>query len=165
MNNPLHTLWRGNDLLVLRNADEVDCIPAHTIQRVVLVYRGAGDSPGDLAYAVFELDSDIVLLPADSGIGGRVHFERQAFWAQRDCIWWVPQAKVSLPRQLRPGHWLLHRDRPGHVRLPREQLAGLLDTWPLQGPQTWDQRKWQRIARSRALAPLVHLDEVRARRS
>jgi hypothetical protein len=164
VNNPLHTLWRGQDLLVLRQQDEIDCLHGPSIRRVVLVHRGSGDSPSDLAFAVFELDTDMVLLPAESGVGGRIHFERQAFWAQRNCIWWVPQAKVSLPRQLRPGHWLLRHDRPGHARVPREQLEPLLAQWPLEGPLTWEQRKWLRIARNRALAPLLHLDELRARR-
>ncbi|EHR71940.1 hypothetical protein BurJ1DRAFT_3125 [Burkholderiales bacterium JOSHI_001] len=164
MSMSLHTAWRGNDLMVMRQDREVDRIPANDIRRVILAYRGHGDSPGDLAFALFELAEETVILPAQSGIGGRVHFERQAFWTERNCIYWVALSKVSLPRQLRPGHWLLRRDRPGHVRLAHEQLAGLIDAWPLEGPQTWDQRKWQRIARSRALAPLVHLDEARAGR-
>jgi hypothetical protein len=165
VSNSLQTTWRGQDLLVYRNDQEIDRIAGAQIERVVLAYRGHGDSPGDLAFALVETAAETVVLPAESGIGGRVHFERQAFWAERNCIYWVALAKVSLPRQLRPGHWLLRRDRPGYDRLPREQLAGLVDGWPLEGPQTWDQRKWQRIARSRALAPLVHLDPLQVRRS
>jgi hypothetical protein len=32
-------------------------------------------------------------------------------------------------------------------------LASLVERWPLQGPQTWEQRKWRRIARNRPFAP------------
>jgi len=29
----------------------------------------------------------------------------------------------------------------------------VIERWPLQGPQTWEQRKWRRIERSRPFAP------------
>ena len=63
-----------------------------------------------------------MILPAASGIAGRVHFERQAYWAGRHCIYWVAASKAVLPRTLRPGLWLLRRHQGA---LPRPFL-GLL---------------------------------------
>jgi hypothetical protein len=158
---PLHTAWQGSDLVVWRDRAEIERIPSSQIERVILACHGHGDSPNELAFALIELANDALLLPAETGIGGRVHFERQAFWAERNCVYWVPAARAPLPRQLRPGHWLLRRDRPGVTRMPRDQLAAVIEQWPLEGPQTWEQRKWQRIARSRAFGPVVHLEPGR----
>jgi hypothetical protein len=148
-----HTQWQGTDLQVLRNEQEIDRLPAHDIRRVILVCRRGGQSPGDLAYAVIETTDHHVLLPASSGIAGRVHFERQAFWQQRPCIYWVDEAAAALPRRLRPGLWVLKRLTPDYARLPREELISCIEQWPLEGPQTWEQRKWERIVRSRQLVP------------
>ena len=148
----LDTRWDGSDLIVLRNEREVDRIPARDIHRVILVYQG-GDSPSDLRFAVVETTADHVLLPATSGIAGRVHFEHQRFWMQRPCVYWVEETKAPLPRRLLPGVWLLRGHVPGYVRLPHDELAGVIDAWPLEGPQTWEQRKWARIVRNRMLPP------------
>lgn len=153
MRTQLHTAWQGMDLVVLRDEQEIDRIPAAEIERVVLVCHGAGDTPGDLAYALVETASDAILLPADSGIAGRVHFERQALWAERNCIYWVSEAQASLPRPLRSGVWILRRVHPGYMRVPRPEVAAAVERWPLEGPQTWEQRKWDRIVKRRALAP------------
>jgi len=152
---PLFTAWQGNDLVISRNDEEIDRIPAEAIRRVVLVGHGAGESPGDLAYAILETADEAVVLPAASGIAGRLHFERQAFWAERNCIFWVGESQAPLPRRLRPGLWLLPRQRPGYMRVPRSELAAAIEQWPLEGPQTWEQRKWARIARSRVLTQPV----------
>jgi len=154
MRKQLHTAWQGMELVVSEEGAEIDRISAEEIQRVVLVCRGAGDTPGDLSYALIETSSDTVLLPASSGIAGRVHFERQAFWAERNCIYWVSESRASLPRRLRPGLWMLWRSRPGYMRVPRAEVVAAIDQWPLEGPQTWEQRKWDRIQKSRLLAPL-----------
>jgi hypothetical protein len=61
---------------------------------------------------------------------------------------------APLPSRLRPGLWLLRRRQPAFMRLPRTELAPIIADWPLEGPQTWEQRKWQRIVKSRMLAPL-----------
>ena len=144
------TRWEGNDLLVLRQDKEIDRIAAREIHRVILVCHG-GDSPSDLRFAVVETLADHVLLPATSGIAGRVHFERQSFWMQRPCVYWVDEARAPLPRRLLPGVWLLRSHRPGYMRLPHDELAGVIDQWPLEGPQSWEQRKWANIVRSRLL--------------
>jgi len=154
MRMELNTAWQGMDLVVLEHDHEIDRLHAQDIDRVILVCRGHGDTPGDLAFAIIETPTEHVVLPAESGIAGRVHFERQAFWAQRNCIYWVSEAQAALPRRLRPGLWILRRQRPGYMRLPRTELAPTLEQWPLEGPQTWEQRKWDRIVRSRLLAPL-----------
>ena len=154
MRNELHTAWQGMDLVVTRNSQEIDRIAANDIERVVLVCRGSGDTPGDLAFALIETATDTVVLPADSGIAGRIHFERQAFWAQRNCTYWVSEQHAALPRRLRPGLWILRRQRPGYMRVPRAEVSQAVQEWPLEGPQTWEQRKWDRIVKSRLLAPL-----------
>jgi hypothetical protein len=153
MRSRLHTAWQGQELVVMEDDREIDRIAAEEIQRVVLVCRGAGDTPGDLVFAVIETPADAIVLPADSGIAGRVHFERQAFWAERNCIYWTTESRAALPRRLRPGLWILRRQRPGYLRAPRTELEGAIDHWPLEGPQTWEERKWERIVRSRPLAP------------
>lgn len=154
MRKLLQTVWQGMELVVTEDGVEVDRIPAQAIQRAVMVYQGQGDSPGDLAYAVIETTDDAVLLPASSGIAGRVHFERQAFWSERQCVYWVSESRASLPRRLRPGLWFLGSRRPGYMHMPRAEVSGAIDQWPLEGPQTWEQRKWDRIQKSRLLAPL-----------
>lgn len=148
----LATRWEGNDLLVLRNDEVADRIAAADIRRVILVCAH-GDTPSDLSFAVIDAGADHVILPAESGIAGRVHFERQAFWAERACIYWVDAARAPLPRALRPGVWLLRRHRPGYLRLPSAEMAPLIEQWPVEGPQTWEQRKWARIAAGRSLPP------------
>jgi hypothetical protein len=148
----IDTRWEGNDLLVLRGEQEIDRIPAREIYRVILVYHG-GDSPSDLRFAVIETTSHHILLPAGSGIAGRVHFERQGFWMQRPCVYWVDEARAPLPRRLLPGLWLLRGHVPSYARLPHEELAGVIEQWPLEGPQSWEQRKWAAIVRNRMLPP------------
>ena len=154
MRTELHTAWQGMELIVSQNGQEIDRIGADDIQRVVLVCRGAGDTPGDLVFALIETPTDAIVLPADSGIAGRVHFERQSFWQSRNCIYWVSEQRASLPMRHRRGRWFLRRSTPRFLRLPRVELAPVIDQWPLEGPQTWEQRKWDRIVKSRLLAPL-----------
>ena len=146
----LDTRWDGNDLLILCNEKEIDRIAGREIHRVILVCRG-GDSPSDLSFAVVETTSDHVLLPAASGIAGRVHFERQSFWVQRPCVYWVDESRAALPRRLLPGVWSLRRQQPSYVRLPHSELAAVIEAWPLEGPQSWEQRKWAHIVRNRML--------------
>jgi hypothetical protein len=148
----LDTCWDSNDLLVLRDEQEIDRIPGRDIHRVILVCQG-GDSPSNLRFAVIETTAEHVLLPATSGIAGRVYFERQSFWMQRPCIYWIDEARAPLPRRLLPGVWLLRRQIPGFVRLPHNELASVLDAWPIEGPQSWEQRKWARIVRNRMMPP------------
>jgi hypothetical protein len=148
----LATRWEGADLLVLRDDNVVDRLPANDIRRVILVCE-RGDTPSDLSFALIDLGTEHVVLPAESGIAGRVHFERQGFWMQHPCIYWVEASRAPLPRRLRPGLWLLRRHRPAYLRLPSAELAPLIERWPLEGPQTWEQRKWARIAANRSLPP------------
>jgi hypothetical protein len=150
--DPIATRWERNDLLVLRHDEVIDRVPSTQIQRVILVCEH-GDTPSDLSFALLECGADHVILPAESGIAGRVHFERQAFWRERDCIWWTTAARATLPRHLLPGVWLLRRHRPHYMRLPATELAAQIEQWPLEGPMTWEQRKWARIAASRTLQP------------
>jgi voltage-gated potassium channel Kch len=148
----LSTRWEGQDLVVLRNDQPIDRIAASDIRRVILVCE-RGDTPSDLAFALIDAGSDFVVLPADSGIAGRVHFERQAFWAQTPRVYWVDAARAPLPRALRPGLWPLRRQRPGYGRVPSAELTPQIERWPIEGPQSWEQRKWARIEAGRTLRP------------
>ena len=89
----------------------------------------------------------------DTGFGGRVYFERQAFWAEQGSVHWVNESRAPLPLRLRRGRWLLGFAAPAFLRQPRAELAALIGGWPAQGPQTWEQRKWRRIERARPFAP------------
>ena len=156
-----HTAWQGQSIVVERDGVEIDRLHAPDVQRVLIVYRGSGATPGDLSYAIVELADEHVVFPGDSGIAGRLNFERQAFWAERACIWWVSEDKVGVPAPLRRGTWRIGRAKPGYLRLPKHELAALIDGWPLEGPQTWEERKWQRIERSRPFATPSEFDAVR----
>jgi hypothetical protein len=157
MSNTWRTAWQGQDIVVFRDETEVDRVSAPDIQRVVFVYSGSGDSPGDLEYAVVETRDDCLIFPAETGFSGRINFERVDYWAARACVYWVPQSRAPLPMRLRRGRWWLRLSTgPAFARLPRAEVAPLVDHWPLEGPQTWEQRKWRRIERSR---PFAHRDE------
>jgi hypothetical protein len=160
MKSSWHTAWQGLDIVVFRNDAEVDRLHAPDIERVVLIHHGSGDSPGDLVQAVVELADSCLIFPADTGFAGRVNFERQAFWAERACVYWVNEARAPLPHRLRRGRWFLGLAHPVYRRVPRAEVAALIERWPVQGPQTWEQRKWRRIERNR---PFARDDEARLR--
>lgn len=143
------TAWQGNEIVVYRDDVEADRFDADSIQRVLLVHRGDGESPGDLVQALVELPDEYLIFPADTGFAGRVNFERQGYWAQRGCVYWVNETRAPLPMRLRRGPRFLGFGTPGYLRVPRADLAALIERWPVEGPQTWEQRKWRRIERSR----------------
>ena len=163
MKTTWRTLWQQHDIVVYRDEIEVDRLPATRIARVFFVYRGLGDTPGDIAQSVVELagDEGYAVFEPHTGFAGRVNFERQAFWAERACVYWINETRAPLPQRLRRGRWLLALAGPVYARVPREELAGMVERWPLQGPQTWEQRKWRRIERSRPFAPMVD-DQMQA---
>ena len=142
-----HTQWQGQEIVVYRDEVVVDRIDAAQIERVLLLYRGAGDSPGDVVQVVVEVPGECVVFGVETGFAGRVNFERQAFWEERGCVHWVPHAKAPLPFKLRTGG-LLRLSPPPYSRVSRSEVGPLIDRWPVQGPQTWDQRKRQRIERA-----------------
>jgi hypothetical protein len=145
MRTTWRTAWHGQDIIVYRDDIEVDRIAGDQIRRVIFVHRASGDSPGDLAYAIVELEDAYVLFPDYTGFAGRVNFERQSFWAERACVYWLGETLASLPAPLRRGRWLLRQSGPDFARIPRAELAPSVEKWPLEGPQTWEQRKWRRI--------------------
>ena len=149
MRTTWRTAWQGQDIVVYREDQEVDRVNALGIERVVFVHRESGDSPGDLQYAIVELAEECLVFPDYTGFAGRVNFERQAFWAERGCVFWVGEAHAALPGRLRKGRWLLRQAGPEFMRLPRVELSPLMEKWPLEGPQTWEQRKWRRIEDAR----------------
>jgi hypothetical protein len=147
--------WDGAQLAVSRDGAVVDRVPADDIRRVILVCRG-GDTPSHLDFALIDTGTEHVLLPAASGIAAPVYFERQAWWTGRACIWWLTARHAPLPRYRCRGVWLLRRHQPGFLRLPAEELQPLVAKWPLEGPQTWEQRRWARGATNRQLEALAH---------
>jgi hypothetical protein len=153
MRNPLlATRWEGPDIVVSSDGEVIDRVASSDIRRVILACD-RGDTPSDLRFGVIDVGAEYVILPAECGIAGRVYFERHAFWAELAGVYWVNAAQAILPRRLRPGLWLLRRHRPGYLRLPSAELGPLVEQWPLDGPQTWEQRKWARIAAGRSLQP------------
>ena len=86
MKSSWRTAWQGQDILVYRNEAEVDRLHAPDIERVVLVHRGSGDSPGDLVQAVVELGDSCLIFPADTGFAGRFNFARLGFGAEMGCV-------------------------------------------------------------------------------
>ena len=152
MRSTWRTAWQGGDIVVYKNDREVDRLPSSTIERVVLVHRASGDSPGDLVRTVVETTEHFLIFPPETGFAGRVNFEREAFWEERRCVYWVPESKAGLPWRLRRGTSWLGLRSPSFSRVPRADFPNLLDRWPIEGPQTWAQRKWRRIARSRPFA-------------
>jgi hypothetical protein len=123
---------------------------ASDIEHVTLVHAGEGESPGEVRAALFEMAERAVLLGAASGIAGRVLFERQAYWAQRNCIYWVGERRVSWPSVLGEPRWPLMRPRvPMRRTLTPAAAASLIDRAEVTGPHTWDERKRHRIERRR----------------
>lgn len=162
MRTPWRTAWQGQDIVVYRDDEEVDRLPAPQIERVVFVHRDPGDSPGDLLYAVVETADECIVFPDYTGFAGRVNFERQAFWAERGCVYWASASRASLPLRLRRGRWFLRAGGPEYGRWPRADLGPLIERWPLEGPQTWEQRKWRRIENSRPFAQTTQPGRLRA---
>ena len=140
-----HTLWQGSSIAVFRNEVEVDRVEAGQIQRVFLLHRGSGHTPGDVVQVVVELAEECLVFGAETGFASRVNFERQPYWAERACVHWVSHGRAPLPLRLRAGHGLLRLSAPAFTRAPRQELAAAMNRWPVQGPQTWDERKRRRI--------------------
>jgi len=151
MKTTWRTLWQQHDIVVYRDEVEVDRLPGASIARVYLVYRGHGDTPGDVAQTVVELagDEGYALFEPDTGFAGRVNFERHAFWRERSCVYWVPVAAAVLPWRLRFGVWRGEGSSRAFRRIAREELAPSVERWTTEGPQTWDERKIRRLERNR----------------
>lgn len=149
------TAWQGQDIVVYRDDAEFDRVPVPQIERVVMVHRGPGDSPGDVVRVLVELDTDCLLFSGETGFAGRVNFERQPFWAERACIYWVNERHALLPFSLRRGFSFLPFAAPAFIRAPRARLDAQMGRWPLEGPQTWEQRKWRSIEARRPFAPIA----------
>jgi hypothetical protein len=150
----LQTRWQAMDLVVQRDGDEIDRVAAVDIELAIVVYGERGATPGDLSFVVLRMRTHDLLLPPECGIADRLHFERQAFWRSRRCVYWAPAAAAALPRRLCQGLWILRQQTPGFLRLVRQELDPVIARWPLEGPQTWDERKWELIERMRPFAAL-----------
>ena len=157
MKTTWRTCWRANEIVVSRDGTEVDRLPGERIARVLLVYRGQGDTPGDIVQSIVELvgDEGFALLEPLTGFADRVNFERQAFWRERQCVYWVAAASAVLPWRLRFGLWRADAGERAFRRVARADLAAAVATWPVAGPQTWEDRKRLRIARSVPFSEIV----------
>lgn len=156
-----HTSWSGAYIVVARDGAEVDRIHAPEVSRIVFVQPSGTVQAGDLSFALVELAEEYVVFPADTGFAGRVHFERQAFWASKRCIYWADADTARLPsRWLQRRAFGLAPRTPRYGRVPRVELGPVVERWTLEGPQSWDERRWQRIERSR---PFSRFDEQRKR--
>lgn len=149
-----HTQWQAMDLVVKRDGREIDRVAAAEIELAIVVYTDRGATPGDLAFVVLRTRTHDLLLPPETGIASRLHFERQPFWHTRRCVYWAPADQATLPRRLCQGLWILRQHTPGFLRLARDELDAVISRWPLEGPQTWDERKWELIERMRPFAAL-----------
>lgn len=149
MKTTWRTSWQQQDIVVYRDDAEVDRFAAARIECVYLVYRGGGDSPGDIGVSVVELDDGYALFEAQTGFAGRVNFERHAFWQARKCVYWVAAPSAALPWRLRLGAWPGAAPGRAYRRLERSELEGCIANWALEGPETWEDRKRRRIERDR----------------
>jgi hypothetical protein len=144
------TCWRADEIVVTQGGELVDRLRAGAIERVTLVHAGEGESPGEVRAALFEMTDRVVVLGAASGIAGRVLFERQAYWSQRNCIYWVDQRRVAWTSVVGEPRWPLVRTRvPQHRTLTPAAAASLLERAQVTGPHTWNERKRHRIERRR----------------
>lgn len=140
-----NTAWSGSDILVLRNDIEVDRVHSPDIQRVVFVHASMSSDSGESSCALVELKDEFIVFPADTGFASRVHFERQAFWAAKACIYWADTLSAPLPlRCLKRRGFMLMRRAPCYMRVKREEIEPLLERWVLEGPQSWEERRWVR---------------------
>ena len=153
MKTSWRTLWQQQAIVVYRDEVEVDRIAAERIGRVFLLYRDAGDSPGDIDTSVVEFKNEaegFALFEARTGFAGRVNFERREFWQARACVHWVPAAGVApLPWRLRLAGWRGDGAGRAYRHVDRAELEACLDRWLLQPAQTWEERKQSRLERSR----------------
>jgi len=148
--SPVKTCWRGDEILVTQGAQRIDHLRAGDIERVTLIHRGAGESPGEVRAALFKLTERAVLLRAASGIAGCVLFEHQAYWSRRNCIHWVSERGVAWASAVGGTRWPFGRTGLAqHQTLSRADAALLFERAAVTGPHTWDQRKQYRIERRR----------------
>ncbi|MCR5886159.1 hypothetical protein LRS03_26230 [Rhizobacter sp. J219] len=102
MRTPWQSTWQGPDLVVFRDDTEVDRFPAAQVERVVFVYRGQRRHAGRPDLRRGRAARRIRAAARRDRLCGRVNFERLNFWAEKQCIYWVPEGKASLPARLRP---------------------------------------------------------------
>ena len=139
------TCWQQRDIVVLCDDTEVDRVTGDRIESLYFLCRGAGETPGDIEQVAIGLDDGSwILAAAETGIAGRINFEREAFWADRNCVRWIPGAKAALPMRLRLGG----RAQPWR-RLEAGALTEAASAWQSIAPETWAARKQRRIGQSR----------------
>lgn len=146
---PLSASWQADAIVITRGDELIEQLHADEIERVTLLHADAGESPAEVRAAIFDLRGQVVLLDAASGITGRILFERQSLWSQRNCIYWVSERSVAWPETPTDSRWWPSRHRPQHLRLTPSAAVALFERSELSGPHTWEQRKQYRIERRR----------------
>jgi hypothetical protein len=151
MKTTWRTFWQLNDIVVLRDEVEIDRLHGDDIARVFVVHCGRGDTPGEIVQSVVELarDGGYALFGPLTGFAGRVNFERQPFWRERRCIYWIPARSAVLPWRLRLQAWRDEAGARAFRRVARDELAASVQRWPAERAQTWEERKRCRLERSR----------------
>jgi hypothetical protein len=150
MKTTWRTHWQHEEIVVYRDEVEVDRLAADAIGRVFFLYRGLGDTPNDIGQTLVELDgAGYALFEPSTGFAGRVNFERLRYWQESRCVYWISAAKATLPWRLRLAPWRSEGGPRAFRRLAADELAGCVERWSLEGPQTWDDRKRRRIERTR----------------
>ena len=151
--------WSGNDIVFLRNEVEVERLHAPDIHRVIFVE--SADDAGELSFALVELPGEFMVVPADIGFATRVHFERQAFWAAKPCVYWSDALSARLPADCLARRGLTLARLPRLMRVPGALLAPLVEQWLIEGPQSREERRWLRRERARTFARIdTHIDSV-----
>lgn len=158
MKRQWHAAWQAQDIVVTLGGREIDRIDGRDIRRVIFVENRQMRTASDHAFAIVDLGDEQIVFPSDSGLAGLVHFERQSFWHRRPCVYWLPpEAAARLPARCRARRWwLLRRGAPIYSRVARAELAEVLDG-PVapEGPQCWEERRWQHIQdRQSMFAPM-----------
>jgi hypothetical protein len=156
MNITWRTAWQGQDIVVYREKagteEELDRLHAPSIERVIFVYRSTGETLSDICYALVQLPDELVVFPLETGFAGRVHFERQAFWAEKANVYWAIDNTAPLPLKSLAGRWWWRPKGPSYSRMSSKAMLAALENWPVEGPQTWEQRKWASIAKNQPFA-------------
>ena len=152
MKDTWRTAWQGQDIVVYRahgqTEEEAGRLHAPHIERVIFVFRSSGERLSDIRFALVQTSAEVILVPIETGFSSRVHFERQAFWAERANIYWAAYNDAPQAIKRATGGWWSRLRGLKYGPIPSEGVATAIDTWTMEGPQTWEQRKWEHIAKN-----------------
>jgi len=167
MKTPWHTAWQGSDVVVFRDDAEVDRFTADRVERVIFVHRGTGETPGDMSFAVVELPDECIIFPAETGFEAAcISSARRSGKTSSACTGW-PNRRHPCRHGCAAACGCCGPARR-HTADCLARNSSVLERWPVSGPQTWEQRKWLRIERSRPFGTVTQpgaLDAVQRKRA